>query len=667
MKTRIGQKPSAFSGGSIKFFGRTPPHSGEAKLLGAKRMKINGTIWTNLVSVIPREGYKRTHRFKTHITGDADDADVIPLQYLGACGNDLSSITAQDLLDFAINNCDESREEGAYAIRHGSKPMNTFGQPHKGATDAEKEDVLRTNPMASMFTTLFPFDEGGIEAKKRRPVGFIEHVRWALQYHDHRFRTHHSFPFVAFGIEQRRQALRSARVHVSRKDLKREAHVLSDLTLEDLRQAAADEEKGGASSSNPRVKTLRRHLKVMGAKVLGSDEARAANRSKIWSTVVMKNPPSLWVTINPADIHDPVAQIFAGEEINMEDFCDTVGPDKDRRARNIARDPYAAAKFYNFIIHTVFQTLLGINATGSSVHSTMGLVGVVSAYYGMTEAQGRGTLHLHLLLWLEDAPTAEEMAELLKGEEFREKVSVYIKKNIRSHLRGFDKEGLKNEKRDSAVPYSRPPNPKMRGFTACRRAFERRVVRASQVHTCRKGSCLKYSTTKGRWKCKRRAPFKLSRRTTVDENGNWRSRRTYGYLNSWHPWIAVAMRCNHDIKLLTHGRETRHVVWYVTTYATKKQNKTYNMSALLARGLRYHFQPTTYIQDAQDRNRLLLYRCLEALNRESEKSAPQVISYLMGWGDNFASHKYVPVFWSSVEALLCRRFEEFSPGRGQAR
>lgn len=252
------------------------------------------------------------------------------------------------------------------------------------------------------------------------------------------------------------------------------------------------------------------------------------------------------------------------------------------------------------------------------------------------------------------------MNELLKGEEFREKVSQYIKKNIRSHLKGFTKDGLKNIPRESAVPYSRPPNPKERGFTAKRRSFERRVVRASQVHSCTKATCLRYSATKGRWRCKRRAPFVLSRKNTVDEAGNWRTRRTYGYLNSWHPWIAVAMRCNHDLKLLTHGRETRHVIWYVTTYATKKQNKSYNMSALLARGLHYHFQPAAHIVDARERNRNLLFRCVTALNREAEKSAPQVISYLMGWGDSFTSHRYVPVFWSSIEAKLRRRFAEFS-------
>jgi len=40
------------------------------------------------------------------------------------------------------------------------------------------------------------------------------------------------------------------------------------------------------------------------------------------------------------------------------------------------------------------------------------------------------------------------------------------------------------------------------------------------------------------------------------------------------------------------------------------------------------------------------------LNRQVEQSAPQVISYLMGWGDSFCSHRYVPVYWSALERAV---------------
>jgi Helitron helicase-like domain at N-terminus len=101
----------------------------------------------------------------------------------------------------------------------------------------------------------------------------------------------------------------------------------------------------------------------------------------------------LWITINPSDLHDPVAQVFAGETIDLNDFVQTLGPDKEKRACNIARDPYAAAKFFRFTVTTILETLFQIKVLRVQTTSDMGVLGRVSAYFGVTESQGRGTLH----------------------------------------------------------------------------------------------------------------------------------------------------------------------------------------------------------------------------------------------------------------------------------
>ena len=48
----------------------------------------------------------------------------------------------------------------------------------------------------------------------------------------------------------------------------------------------------------------------------------------------------------------------------------------------------------------------------------MGIFGYVSGYFGMVEAQGRGSLHVHMLLWLKHAPNADEMLDLLTQVQF---------------------------------------------------------------------------------------------------------------------------------------------------------------------------------------------------------------------------------------------------------
>ncbi|KZT03540.1 uncharacterized protein LAESUDRAFT_636720, partial [Laetiporus sulphureus 93-53] len=55
-----------------------------------------------------------------------------------------------------------------------------------------------------------------------------------------------------------------------------------------------------------------------------------------------------------------------------------------------------------------------------------GVFGYVNAYFGTVESQGRGTLHLHMLIWLKDSPTSDEMSSLLRTEEFRQKMVAFI-------------------------------------------------------------------------------------------------------------------------------------------------------------------------------------------------------------------------------------------------
>lgn len=162
----------------------------------------------------------------------------------------------------------------------------------------------------------------------------------------------------------------------------------------------------------------------------------------------------------------------------------------------------------------------------------------------------------------------------------------------------------------------------------------------------------------GRWICKRKAPFPLSDETVVNEDGSWRVIRVNPYLNYWCPDISVAGRFNHDLKLLTNGRETKSTVFYVTIYAAKKQGRSYNLSALLAEHLKYHFEYSAEVDDWRERNHKLLLRCVLGLNREAEMAGPLVICHLMGWGETFTSHHYVPIYWSSVEGLMKRTFPE---------
>ena len=172
-------------------------------------------------------------------------------------------------------------------------------------------------------------------------------------------------------------------------------------------------------------------------------------------------PPSIWLTVNPCDLHDPIAQLLAGEEINLDDFIKTDAPDKLTRAQNIAKDPYAAAKFFHFLICTIIRILFNVEIKqGRELNCGEGIFGELSAYFGTVESQGRGTLHLHMLIWLKDAPTSIEMKQKLLTDEFRDLIRSFIKENMRSHIDGLESDqSVKQFPNETDIAYSRPPHP----------------------------------------------------------------------------------------------------------------------------------------------------------------------------------------------------------------
>lgn len=123
-------------------------------------------------------------------------------------------------------------------------------------------------------------------------------------------------------------------------------------------------------------------------------------------------------------------------------------------------------------------------------------------------------------------------------------------------------------------------------------------------------------------------------------------------MNGYCPGLLVGCRCNIDTKFNTNGEETKDAVWYCTGYALKDPEKSYNESALMAKAFIFHQKNPQELSSLREQNRLLVYRCFNALNQQNELSGPQVISYLMGWGDIFCSHRFVPVYWTQLAQTL---------------
>ena len=122
--------------------------------------------------------------------------------------------------------------------------------------------------------------------------------------------------------------------------------------------------------------------------------------------------PALFITLNPADTRHPFTLRFAtGNSWSFPETC----PDFDAAlsaalqkadlALLVATDPVAVTRAFHHHIVTFLTTILGcassaatLSSDGLASTSGGGIFGPIAAYFGVTEPQLRGSLHLHMLV-----------------------------------------------------------------------------------------------------------------------------------------------------------------------------------------------------------------------------------------------------------------------------
>lgn len=148
--------------------------------------------------------------------------------------------------------------------------------------------------------------------------------------------------FQTFGVIQKRQLCTSTCLQVLKRAFLWHADAIKSLSASDF-ATAAEEEKVHKPFSNSVMRLLRHVLSTIRSKVMGTNESHLKIRSLIWGMCIKKGPPSIWLTINLADTQDPIAQLFCGQEIDLDNFFPR---DHHPSGAVIAADPYAAALFF---------------------------------------------------------------------------------------------------------------------------------------------------------------------------------------------------------------------------------------------------------------------------------------------------------------------------------
>ena len=543
---------------------------------------------------------------------------------------------------------------GFLQIPHANKPANEFYNP----------DLL---PLT--YPTLFPYGQGGFENMQRvTPLSFKRQVKYFFSIADRRFQEHYSFLFTVFNILQRRAILLQTSLKVKRSSFDYFAQEFQDISSDTIqricdRLSHTDESSvfKTATIEERRVLRLMKEVNVINSHVPGSSAARVAMRNEIRAMIMTKGLPSFYITINPADIYNPLVKFLAGAEIDINNLLPAQVPDYMTQSILVARNPFIAAQFFNIYLKAFMKIILGYDPSDYS--NTTGVLGPVNGYYGCVEAQGRGTLHCHMLVWLKGA---------LNCDQIRDKVLAHDN-GFQTRMINFINDCISNEIPPLPLEPITVPSDNM--HPCCTRGIidlNNMVARQKDLHNIAKScqshnhsaTCYKYWKQGQPKECRfGLGKHRYRENTEFDSNGELQIRCLDGLVNNFNKSILEMMRCNMDIQFLGSGPSTKAVIYYITDYITKAQLKTHIAYAALALAV----QKLEQIDTADDlltvRAKKLLQKCAYSMIARQELSAQQVSSYLLDLEDHFTSDTFQAMYWTNYERYVDQELPIIDPSK----
>ncbi|EPQ49887.1 hypothetical protein GLOTRDRAFT_11004, partial [Gloeophyllum trabeum ATCC 11539] len=303
------------------------------------------------------------------------------------------------------------------------------------------------------------------------------------------------------------------------------------------------------------------------------------------------------------------------------------------------------------------SAVLGYDNTRTNLDG--GILGIVKGYYGCVEAQGRGTLHCHMLVWVEGGLNPNEIRDRIikdNDTDFKDRLLQFLDDTISNSI-------PPDPDPNYHVPSSTHHPCSVRGvsfnlpddeLSKARQKDMHHLVRQCQLHT-HQATCYKYWRGPPEPKeCRFNLDVENYREeSSVDhETGEINLRCLDGLVNNFNATILEAIRCNMDIKFIGSGSSAKAVLYYITDYITKSQLKTHVAFATLELAVKKLNDVNPADDSATVRAKRLLQKCAHAMISHQELSAPQVCSYLMGFQDHFTSHEYENLYWTSFEAFV---------------
>ena len=505
------------------------------------------------------------------------------------------------------------------------------------------------NLLPGMFPTLFPLGLAGSDDPKRvTKLSFEAQANAFLDLPDRCFRYHYSYMFVVLNIIQRRTAHLKTHFTVRKSNFDVVANKLAAVSPSVLQSLADHLEREGKlgtlNKEEQDAMQLLRQVNTISARIPGSQASKIFVRNEIRSYFSEFGLPHIYFTFNPSVTHSPIFQVMFGDQsIDLTDRFPFLVPSSER-AQRLAKDPVAAADFFDFCVSCVFEHLFGWDYKARKSSSRGGILGHLRAFYGTSEYTERGSLHAHFLIWLIGGCNPNEIHHRFKEEPgFEKRFFDYFEDIIWHHLPDVDVEIDSNyEPRIERPPV--PPSTSdisphaLKEWHSFMESEVKKLGEALQRHVC-KPVCHKYGNDD---KCRFLFPHDIEPHSYFDSDTNSVVLKCLdSMVNYFNRYILVYCRHNHDIKYILSGKAAKAAMFYISDYITKMDVKTYEMLSLLSRAV--SAMPAACDSPAKDRAKLLLHKCLAQFSKQQQIHAQQAARYLRGHQDSISSHDTTPM------------------------
>ncbi|SCV68267.1 BQ2448_388 [Microbotryum intermedium] len=452
------------------------------------------------------------------------------------------------------------------ALRHFRQNKPTYIIPSGETPLWESTDELL---LSKLWPHLDPYGLVGFCLDRDVSISLDQQVQHWLNLYDPGFRCDPTFPFIVSNMLRRRDVFRQLVFRVSEDRINRIARTLQDIDLTVLSEM---EEK--------RIERVLADLQSVGDKIHGSTAQMIDMRNEIRGYVTAFGMYTLFITVNPADIHSPLILKIGGHDINLnEDLLEAFGYSASRRAQIVAADPASAAQMFD----TTIKAFLKFTVRAADKDKRRGLFGKHVAHFGIVETQMRGTLHSHMLLWLDGHPSSNDFRSRIgEDPETQRQLIDWIDSLTLQGYPGQTEHDMNRNRELGTNPKRPPPGTEGKPHPALRRPpevaskdFDQYIIdlaNAFQFHV-HNSSCVKNqrpSVVATDGICRYRINGETRAETVVDlDTGKIEPKRLEPKLNGYNPLCPELLKCNTDVVFAEFGKLGRVILFYVTLYMTK--------------------------------------------------------------------------------------------------